>query len=280
KSAKNALGMRYKLLPYLYTLTYEAHITGAPIARPVFFSFPNITKLYGLSTQFLLGSSLMVSPVLDKHQTKISVMFPPGTWYNLFDMSRAIVAKETESFSVDAPLHVINVHLYQNTILPMQRGGMISKEARMTPFTLIVTFPMGATEGEAKGQLYLDNDELPEMKLGNGQSSYIEFSANVANGVVKVWSDVVENKFALEKGLVIEKVAVLGLSGVHGGYAVDVEDNVGSFDVSNVEMIESDHMFLNELQGKGNKKSKMVEVKGLKIPIGKKFLMSWKLRLN
>nr|GEX77227.1 alpha-xylosidase 1-like [Tanacetum cinerariifolium] len=62
KSAKNALGMRYKLLPYLYTLTYEAHITGAPIARPVFFSFPNITKLYGLSTQFLLGSSLMVSP--------------------------------------------------------------------------------------------------------------------------------------------------------------------------------------------------------------------------
>ncbi|PWA83239.1 glycoside hydrolase family 31 [Artemisia annua] len=280
KSAKNALGMRYKLLPYLYTLSYEAHITGAPIARPVFFSFPNITKLYSLSTQFLLGSSLMVSPVLDKHQTKISVMFPPGTWYNLFDMSRAIVAKETESFSVDAPLHVINVHLYQNTILPMQRGGLISKEARTTPFTLIVTFPMGATNGEAKGKLYLDNDELPEMKLGTGQSSYIEFSANVANGVMKVWSDVVESKFALEKGLIIEKVTVLGLSGVHGGVAVEVEDNVGSLDLSNVEMVESDHMFLNELQGKGNKKSKMVEVKGLQIPIGKKFVMSWKMGLN
>ncbi|KAK1425658.1 hypothetical protein QVD17_21013 [Tagetes erecta] len=275
KSAKNALGMRYKLLPYLYTLTYEAHTTGAPIARPVFFSFPNITKLYELSTQFLLGSSLLVSPVLDKHQTKISAMFPPGTWYNLFDLTRAVIAKETESFSLDAPLHVINVHLYQNTILPMQRGGMISKEARTTPFTLIVTFPAGATNSEAKGKVYIDNDEHPEMGLGNGESTYVEFTAKVENGYVKMWSDVEEGEFAVSKGLVIEKVTVVGLSGVHGEFAVAVDG--GDEDVSTVEMVETEHLFLNELVGKGNKKSKMVEVKGLKIPIGKKFLMSWKI---
>ncbi|KAI3720020.1 hypothetical protein L6452_20927 [Arctium lappa] len=280
KSARNALGMRYKLLPYLYTLTYEAHTTGAPIARPLFFSFPNITKLYGLSTQFLLGSSLMVSPVLDKHQTKISVMFPPGTWYNLFDLSRAIVSKEIESFSVDAPLHVINVHIYQNTILPMQRGGLVSKEARTTPFTLIVTFPAGATEGEAKGNLYLDNDELPEMKLGNGQSSYIEFTAKVEKGVVKVWSDVKESVFALDKGLVLEKVTVLGLIGAGRGFSVEVEGVTSVFDVSKLELVETEHEFLDELKGKGNKKSVMTEVKGLDIPIGKKFLISWKIGIN
>ncbi|XP_071735645.1 alpha-xylosidase 1-like [Rutidosis leptorrhynchoides] len=277
-SARNALGMRYKLLPYLYTLSYEAHTTGAPIARPVFFSFPNITKLYGLSTQFLLGSSLMVSPVLDKQQTKISVMFPPGTWYNLFDLSQVVVSKETESFSMDAPLHVINVHLYQNTILPMQRGGMISKEARTTPFTLIVTFPMGSTKGEAKGKLYVDNDELPEMRLGNGQSSYVEFSAKVENGVVKMWSDVIESKFALEKGLVIEKVTVLGLSGgARGGFMMDVEGGDGGFDLSKVEMVENEHKLFDEVGSKGSKKSKMVEIKGLEIPVGKKFSVSWKM---
>ncbi|KAK9051098.1 hypothetical protein SSX86_027724 [Deinandra increscens subsp. villosa] len=273
-SARNALGMRYKLLPYLYTLSYEAHITGAPIARPVFFSFPNIKELYELSTQFLLGTSLMVSPVLDKHQTKISVTFPPGTWYSLFDLSRAVVAKETESFSVDAPLHVINVHLYQNTILPMQRGGMISKEAKTTPFTLIVTFPAGSTEGEAKGKLYIDNDELPEMKLGNGESTYVEFGAKLANGVVKIWSEVEEGEFAVEKGLVIEKFVVVGLARVRGEFAVEVEGGGG------VEVTMAEHLFLDELkgEGKGKKKSRMVTVTGIELPVGKNFAIS--LRMN
>ncbi|KAF9625571.1 hypothetical protein IFM89_024344, partial [Coptis chinensis] len=78
ESARNALGMRYKILPYLYTLNYEAHISGAPIARPIFFSFPNLTEAYGLSTQFLLGSSLMITPVLKSGTSKVKALFPQG----------------------------------------------------------------------------------------------------------------------------------------------------------------------------------------------------------
>ncbi|KAL8218609.1 hypothetical protein R6Q57_021982 [Mikania cordata] len=275
-SARNALGMRYKLLPYLYTLTYEAHTTGAPIARPLFFSFPNIPELYGLSTQFLLGESLMVSPVLDQGRTNVSAVFPSGTWYSLFDPSQAIISKETQTFILDAPLHVINVHLYQNTILPMQRGGMISKEARMTPFTLLVTFPAGATDANAKGRLFLDDDELPEMELGNGQSTYVEFSASASEQLVKVWSDVKESKFALEKGWVIEKISVLGLSGVGGSFAIEVEGDVDILDASKVELVETEHKFM----GGTETKSVMVEVGGLNIPIGKKFTMSWKMGIS
>ncbi|MFS7959663.1 putative glycosidase [Helianthus anomalus] len=276
-SARNALGMRYKLLPYLYTLTYEAHTTGAPIARPLFFSFPTIQELYGLSTQFLLGESLMVSPVLDQGRTNVSAVFPPGTWYSLFDPSQAIVSKDTQTFTLDAPLHVINVHLYQNTILPMQRGGMISKEARMTPFTLIVTFPAGATDAKAKGKLFLDNDELPEMQLGNGQSTYVEFSASTSKEMVKVWSDVQESKFALDKGWVIEKISVLGLSGVGSAFSVEVEGNSDILDVSNVELAQTEHKFI---YGAEDMKSVMVEVGGLNIPVGKKFTMSWKMGIS
>ncbi|KAD2804285.1 hypothetical protein E3N88_37662 [Mikania micrantha] len=275
-SARNALGMRYKLLPYLYTLTYEAHTTGAPIARPLFFSFPNIPDLYGLSTQFLLGESLMVSPVLDQGRTNVSAVFPPGTWYSLFDPSQAIISKETQTFILDAPLHVINVHLYQNTILPMQRGGMISKEARMTPFTLLVTFPAGATNANAKGRLFLDDDELPEMELGNGQSTYVEFSASASEQLVKVWSDVKESKFALEKGWVIEKISVLGLSGVGGSFAIEVEGDVDILDASKVQLVETEHKFMGGMETK----SVMVDVGGLNIPIGKKFTMSWKMGIS
>ncbi|XP_043715278.1 alpha-xylosidase 1 [Telopea speciosissima] len=280
ESARNALGMRYKLLPYLYTLNYEAHTTGAPIAQPFFFSFPSFTECYGLSTQFLLGSSVMVSPVLTQGASEVKALFPPGTWYSLFDTTQAVVSKSGDYFTLDAPLHVINVHVYQNTILPMQQGGMTSKEARMTPFTLVVTFPAGTNNGEAKGKLFIDDDELPEMKLGNGYSTYVDFYASVSQKTVKVWSDVQEGKFALAQGLKIGKITVLGLAGMGEAIANEVTGEPMS-SISNVEFNTTQHQFLGQQEdGVDEKKSVMVEVTGLELPLGKNFAMSWKMGIK
>ncbi|KAK7280489.1 hypothetical protein RJT34_25553 [Clitoria ternatea] len=275
ESARNALGMRYKLLPYLYTLNYEAHTSGAPIARPLFFSFPSYTECYGLSTQFLLGSSLMISPVLEQGKTQVKALFPPGTWYSLFDLTDTIVSKDGSYVTLDAPLHVVNVHLYQNTILPMQKGGLISKDARMTPFNLIVTFHAGATEGEAKGNLYLDDDELPEMNLGNGRSTYIDFHASVKEGTVKVWSQVQEGKFALDKGWIIDTIDVLGLNGSGALPRIEL-DGEPQMRGSNVQVSISEHKYLYG-QGEVEKKILKVGLKGLNIPVGKNFAVSWKM---
>ncbi|KAK8265663.1 hypothetical protein V6Z12_D12G192000 [Gossypium hirsutum] len=277
KSAQNALGMRYKLLPYLYTLNYLAHTSGAPIARPLFFSFPAYKECYGLSTQFLLGSSLMVSPVLEKGKTSVKALFPPGSWYSLFDMTQTIVSKG-QYFTLDAPLHVINVHLYQNTILPMQQGGMISKEARMTPFTLIVTFPAGASEAQAKGNLYLDNDELPEMKLGNGYSTHVDLYATLKQGLVKIWSEVQEGKFALDKGWKIEKITVLGLSGSVDTSGLEINGSPVANGASNIELTSVEQMHLQDVEdGVGKKKSLTVSLSGLNLYVGQKFDMSMKM---
>ncbi|KAK6116345.1 hypothetical protein DH2020_049807 [Rehmannia glutinosa] len=263
--------------------SYEAHVTGAPIARPLFFTFTNETELYGLSTQFLLGRSLMVSPVLESNKTQVEAMFPRGTWYDMFDMTKVVYSKESRYVVLDAPLHVINVHLYENAIIPMQQGGLISKEARMTPFTLVVAFPLGATNGESKGNLFLDDDELPEMRLGDGYATYVDFYATVSKGSVKVWSDVQESKFALEKGWTIEKVIVLGLNGNGNGSGVEIEvDGNGVADSSKVEVSSADHEYVVELEEDGENKMRnvMVEVKGLELPVGKNFAMSWKMGIK
>ncbi|OAY31309.1 alpha-xylosidase 1 [Manihot esculenta] len=279
ESARNALGMRYKLLPYLYTLNYEAHISGAPIARPLFFSFPSYAECYGLSTQFLLGSSLMVSPVLEQGKSQVKALFPPGSWYSIFDMAQTITSKDGKYVTLDAPLHVVNVHLYQNSILPMQQGGLISKQARMTPFSLVVTFPAGASNAEAEGSLYLDNDELPEMKLGNGYSTYVHLYATANEGTVKLWSKVEEGKFALQKGWIIEKVTVLGLDGSGQPSALEVNGSPIA-GASKVELSSMEQKYHKDVEVGDIKKSVMVEVKGLDLPVGKDFSMSWKMGIS
>ncbi|GMN38541.1 hypothetical protein TIFTF001_007768 [Ficus carica] len=279
QSARNALGMRYKLLPYLYTLNYEAHVSGAPIARPLFFSFPTYTECYGLSTQFLLGSSLLISPVLEQGKTEVKALFPPGSWYSLFDMTQTIVSKGGKYVMLDAPLHVVNVHLYQNTILPMQQGGLISKEARKTPFSLVVTFPAGESEGKAQGNLFLDDDELPEMKLGNGKSTYVDFYATVSGGSVKIWSEVQEAKFALDNAWIVEKVTVLGLGRRVDASAVEI-DGKPATGVSGVEVSSAEQVHFDDDKDGGKSTSVMVEVKGLSLLVGKKFELAWNMGIK
>ena len=268
-SARNALGMRYRLLPYLYTLNYQAHISGAPIARPIFFSFPEFQPAYGLSTQFLLGSGVMISPVLEQGATTVKSLFPPGAWYNLFDHQKIVISPENGEhwFELQAPLHEINVHLYQGRILPLQRGGMRTKEARVSPFSLVVAMPVGG--GEAKGEVFVDDDERPGMELLEGRASLVEFFAAVENGTVKIWSAVERGSFALQQGLQIEKVTVLGLHGVGRKLEIEVEGER----VRNLGGAGFVEMTAPPLSGGAS--SLMVEIVGLKLSLGKKFSLTW-----
>jgi alpha-D-xyloside xylohydrolase len=274
--------MRYKLLPYLYTLSYQAHLTGAPVARPVFFSFPDFTPCYGLSTQFLLGASVMVSPVLEEGATSVSAMFPPGTWYNLFDMKKVVVSKSGAPVKLDAPLNEINVHVYQNTILPMQRGGFVSKDARATPFTLVVAFPFGATQADAEGAVYVDDDERPEMVLAEGQATYARFHASVRGKAVTVRSEVLKGSYSLHKGLVIEKLSVLGLEGTGKDLAIQVDGTDATAVATSSPYFAAGGNA--KLQGKegveDSKNGVMVEVGGLALPLGKSFTMTWNMRIE
>ena len=71
--SRNILTLRYELLPYYYTLFYKASrpVTSTPSAtvmRPLFFEFPNDPTTYPIDRQFMVGSTLLVSPVLEQGQ--------------------------------------------------------------------------------------------------------------------------------------------------------------------------------------------------------------------
>jgi alpha-glucosidase (family GH31 glycosyl hydrolase) len=70
--------------PYRMELVEEAAETGLPIVRHPFVHYPRDPEVYGLDYQFMVGSELMVAPVLDPGEDTVEVYLPAGRWIHLW----------------------------------------------------------------------------------------------------------------------------------------------------------------------------------------------------
>ncbi|KAG0620155.1 hypothetical protein M758_4G193600 [Ceratodon purpureus] len=208
-SAQKALGLRYRLLPYFYTLNYEAHKKGYPIVRPLFFAFPLDSNTLDVSYQFLIGNNILVSPVVTANTTSIEAYFPKGTWYNMFDWSK--VVSKGENFTLDAPWDSINVHVHEGSIITLQDSGMTSFEVRKTPFTLVVSFPSDSLLSSASGYIFLDSGDDIDMDLQVNKSSLVSFKADFEGGNGLLKSKVKNGEYALKEGWIIDNLVLLGV---------------------------------------------------------------------
>lgn len=95
--ARNAKIYRAWLF-YRKQLMEEAAQKGYPICRSLFLDFPNDVNTYSLSTQFMVGSELLVAPVLDQNKTTVNVYLPNGTWVNIW--TNQVVNSTGQNFSV------------------------------------------------------------------------------------------------------------------------------------------------------------------------------------
>lgn len=85
----DAIALRYRLSPYLYSLMYRAHTTGLPYFSPMLLEFQHDPKIYDEAENFMVGSALMVSNVLEKGQKVKKIYFPQGeTFYDFTSCER------------------------------------------------------------------------------------------------------------------------------------------------------------------------------------------------
>ena len=70
--------------PYRTELVREAAETGLPVVRHPFLHYPGDPEVYGLDYQFMVGSELMVAPVLDPGEDTVEVYLPAGRWVHLW----------------------------------------------------------------------------------------------------------------------------------------------------------------------------------------------------
>lgn len=86
-AASKALMIRYRLLPYLYTLFYDSHTKGSTVVRPLYHEYPKDSVTWTLDKQFLWGPAFMVTPVLEEDRTTVEAYFPDDVWYDYYTVS-------------------------------------------------------------------------------------------------------------------------------------------------------------------------------------------------
>lgn len=78
---RQAIELRYRLLPEIYKVMREMETTGIPAMRPLFLEYPEDPQTWGLDNEFLFGTDLLIAPVLEEGATARGVYLPAGDWY-------------------------------------------------------------------------------------------------------------------------------------------------------------------------------------------------------
>ncbi|HNU94962.1 MAG TPA: glycoside hydrolase family 31 protein [Bacillota bacterium] len=165
--------LRYRLLPYMYTLLRQCAQDGTPIMRPMVYDFPGDPATHTMYDQFMLGSRVMVAPVYLPGAVARPVYFPRGRWADL--QTGQIVESQGEHVLVQCPLGQIPAYLKEGSILPWGRE-MSYVGQREQALEVIDIFPSPGASGHIFS-VYVDDGETLDYKDGKFGFVDISYSA-------------------------------------------------------------------------------------------------------
>ncbi len=117
--AKEAIELRYKLLPYNYHLVYENNQFGNPLMRPLFFEEPNNQKLFNYSKSYLWGHDILVSPVLEAGKKNQEIYFTKN--YVWFDFYTDEIINGGQVETIDLSENSIPTYIRAGAFIPMAK---------------------------------------------------------------------------------------------------------------------------------------------------------------
>nr|XP_057904994.1 lysosomal alpha-glucosidase isoform X2 [Doryrhamphus excisus] len=240
-----ALNLRYSLLPFLYTLFHHAHTSADMVARPLFMEFPTDPNSQTIDRQFLWGSSLLISPVLEEGAVEVAAYLPPCTWYSLHN-GQPLYSKG-QFLVLSAPLDTINIHVREGHIIPRQESALTTAASRRNPFFLTVAL---SAAGSAWGDLFWDDGDSIDT-FERGTYCYIIFTAEQS----QVMSVPIRMNGALD-GLILGGMQVFGVL------------SPPQYVVANGEKVK-DFLYNND--------TKVLKVSRLALPLSKMITVQWVL---
>jgi len=167
QAAHAAYDLRYRLLPYVYTMARRTHDTGLPLNRPMYLHHPDEPEAYQQPGQFYFGDDLIVAPAAEPgrgpgRMVDVEVWLPEGDWYDLTTHMRyegpgEVLAK--------VPLDRIPAFVRGGRPIPMHAPGRLNTREPLDPLVVrVYPGPAGETV------LYEDDGVSPDYRQPDGFS--------------------------------------------------------------------------------------------------------------
>lgn len=170
---RQAIKLRYRLIPYLYSLMERAYETGLPIMEPMCSAFQQDSRCYEESVDFMVGDSLLVANVVEKGATTRKVYLPQGETFYDFLTREAYEGGQTVEIPVD--MGSIPMFIRGGAIIPMALNQMSNLATeQVTGIRLLC-----ALDRCGRFTLYEDDGVTMDYEKGMYLKTYIEVKSGV-----------------------------------------------------------------------------------------------------
>jgi len=173
---RQALELRYSLIPYIYTYSRYAYDTGISLCRPMYYDYPENDEAYRYEGQYMFGNDILVAPIVksEKGTNSISqtIWLPKGKWYEvssceLLEGNRVVTRNFTRS--------QIPYYYREGAIIPkFPKIGHLKQR----PDTIILQFTPGTT-----GEFSLYEDENDNDNYEAGAYTFTKITQSKKNAV-------------------------------------------------------------------------------------------------
>jgi Alpha-glucosidases, family 31 of glycosyl hydrolases len=199
KINRETIELRYKFLPYLYTLFYEHERTGEPVMRPLWYQFPDDKGTYLINDEYMVGGDVLVAPVVKEGMTTRGIYLPLGAeWVDWWTGEKLESGK---THYLPAPIDRLPIFVRVGSVIPTQNVIQSTDEMPLSPITLNVV--AGIQPGKIQtSELYQDAGD----GYGYRRSDWRTIKFEHKQGSLKI------QRFGDFKGQAIKFVEIVGLA--------------------------------------------------------------------
>jgi alpha-glucosidase (family GH31 glycosyl hydrolase) len=133
--ARRYVRLRYQLVPYNYTLAWQARATGMPPMRSLWLHYPKDATAAGTASEYLWGRDLLVAPVFTQGAAVRELYLPTGVWYDWWTQERVAGGRRVTR---EVDLGTMPLYARAGAIIPLDPVRQYSDQRVYSPTTLRV----------------------------------------------------------------------------------------------------------------------------------------------